>query len=110
MNICCTDYAFHTACTADVTVTFPFVVRMPAAADAAITAISLLTIPAASDAAVKTAYASSASAQQAVPSYLWQHAYSMYGYGSYASNGEVRTASKVVPRIGAHGRSHEIVF
>lgn len=75
---------------ADVTVTFPFYVRMPAAADAAITAISLLTIPAANDASVLATYASSASSQQAVPSYLWQHAYGMFGYGSYAANGEVR--------------------
>jgi hypothetical protein len=73
----------------DVTVTFPFVVRMPAASDAAITAISLLTVPAASDTTVLAKYASSAGSQQTVPSYLWQHVYSMYGYGSYASNGEV---------------------
>eukprot|EP00882_Tetradesmus_deserticola_P018652 GHRQ01020032.1.p2 GENE.GHRQ01020032.1~~GHRQ01020032.1.p2 ORF type:complete len:123 (+),score=11.99 GHRQ01020032.1:967-1335(+) len=64
---------------------------MPAAADAAVTAISLLTVPASSDASVLAAYAASAPSQQLVPAYLWQHAYSMYGYGSFASNGEVRS-------------------
>jgi hypothetical protein len=63
---------------------------MPAATDAAITAISLLTVPAASDPSVLAKYAASAATQQLVPSYLWQHAYSMYGYSNFATNGEVR--------------------
>eukprot|EP00882_Tetradesmus_deserticola_P028007 GHRQ01031169.1.p1 GENE.GHRQ01031169.1~~GHRQ01031169.1.p1 ORF type:complete len:693 (+),score=168.67 GHRQ01031169.1:263-2080(+) len=77
----------------NVTVTFPFSLRMPAAADAAVTAISLLTVPASSDASVLAAYAASAPSQQLVPAYLWQHAYSMYGYGSFASNGEANFLS-----------------
>jgi hypothetical protein len=74
---CCFD---HCALAADVTVTFPFSLSMPAAADPAITAISLLTVPAAKDEAVLAKYGSAANAGQAVPSYLWQHVYSMYGY------------------------------
>jgi hypothetical protein len=78
-------------------VTFPFSLRMPAATDAAITAISLLTVPAASDPSVLATYtlaaAESGATLQLVPSYLWQHAYSMYGYGDFASNGEVGTLS-----------------
>jgi hypothetical protein len=58
---------------------------MPAATDAAITAISLLTVPAAKDNDVLYKYAN-ASNGQAVPAYLWQHVYSMYGY---AANAEV---------------------
>lgn len=71
------------------TVTFPFVLRMPAATDAAITAISLLTVPAASDPEVLATYASADNAGQAVPAYLWQHVYSMFGYGNFATNKQV---------------------
>jgi hypothetical protein len=62
---------------------------MPAATDTAITAISLLTVPAASDSTVAAAYVPTATSEQAVPSYLWRHAYSMYGFDTTVSATEV---------------------
>jgi hypothetical protein len=73
---------------------------MPAAANAAITAISLLTVPAADDREVQAAISASPSAQQVVPSYLWQHAYSLYGYGKYATSGQVGTITAPVVWLG----------